>query len=87
MVQAEGTSPPYNFRQITEETIMGDFLEELAIFVVRKTVKGDKSGIEGVDFEYSTKGTRYLFSMKSGLNWGNSSQWSFLQRDSRTNRA
>ncbi len=62
----------------SEETIMGNFLEELALFVVRKTVDGQKSGTKGVDFEYTLGDTRYLFSMKSGAHWGNASQWDDL---------
>ena len=35
---------------------------------------GRKSGIEGIDLEFERDGIRYLVSVKSGPNWGNSSQ-------------
>ena len=64
----------------SEETIMGNFLEELALFVVERTVGGHKSATAGIDFEYTLKETRYLFSMKSGLSWGNAGQWKDLAK-------
>lgn len=63
----------------SEETIMGNFLEELALFVVERTLGGQKSGTKGIDFEYTLGDTRYLFSMKSGVHWGNASQWEDLK--------
>ena len=68
----------------SEETIMGGFLEELAIFVIGKTAGGQKSGIPGVDFEYTLSGKRYLFSMKSSLKWGNAGQWKDLEKSLQT---
>lgn len=63
-----------------EEKIFGDFLESLAIFVAQKRLKATKSSSPGIDLEYMKKGTRFLVSIKSGVNWGNSSQWSALRR-------
>ena len=63
----------------SEEEIIGDFLEELAIFVASKTLSGHKSGITGFDFEYETMDTHYIFALKSGENWGNNSQWIALE--------
>ena len=57
-----------------EETIFGDFLEGLAIFINSKVFKGRKSSTEGIDLEYDEDGIRYIISIKSGPNWGNSSQ-------------
>ena len=57
-----------------EETLFGDFLEGLAIYVAEKALGGMKSGITGVDLEFVKDGARYLVSIKSGPNWGNSSQ-------------
>jgi len=34
-----------------EETIFGEFLEKLAIFVSQESMNGFKSGIEGIDLE------------------------------------
>src|SRR3990172_11796378 len=59
----------------SEEEIIGDFLEELARFVAKKSLNAWKSTFHGIDFEYKRNGTHYLFSVKSGENWGNSSQW------------
>lgn len=57
-----------------EETIFGDFLEDLAIFICEQTYGGRKSTTEGVDLEFERDGQRYLVSIKSGPNWGNASQ-------------
>lgn len=57
-----------------EETMFGNFLEKLAIFVNRKQYGGNKSPAEGIDLDFSKNGTRYLVSIKSGPNWGNSDQ-------------
>ena len=57
-----------------EETIFGEFLEKLAIFVSQECKNGFKSGIEGIDLEIIDDKIRYIISIKSGPNWGNSSQ-------------
>ncbi|MBC8346529.1 MAG: cytosolic protein [Candidatus Marinimicrobia bacterium] len=57
-----------------EETIFGDFLEGLAIFINSKVFNGRKSSTEGIDLEYDENRIRYIISIKSGPNWGNSSQ-------------
>lgn len=57
-----------------EETIFGDFLESLAIHVCSLTFGGRKSTTEGIDLEFDRDGIRYIVSIKSGPNWGNSSQ-------------
>lgn len=57
-----------------EETIFGDFLESLAIYVCAETFGGRKSATEGVDLEFERDGMRYIVSIKSGPHWGNSSQ-------------
>ncbi|MDM8348205.1 PmeII family type II restriction endonuclease [Pseudomonas sp. sp1636] len=57
-----------------EETLFGDWLEGLAIFINAKTYGGRKSGIPGVDLEFDREGCRYIVAIKSGPNWGNSSQ-------------
>ena len=65
----------------SEEKIFGDFLEDLAIFVAQKTVNAKKSSGSGIDFEYRKGNTFFIVSVKSGLNWGNSSQWKALETD------
>lgn len=58
----------------SEEGIFGDWLEGLAIFINEKVYGGKKSGINGIDLEFDKDGNRYIVSIKSGPNWGNSSQ-------------
>lgn len=67
-----------------EETIFGDWLEGLAIFINEKVYKGWKSGIKGVDLEFDNKEIRYIVNIKSGPNWGNSSQISKMIDDFKT---
>jgi hypothetical protein len=57
-----------------EETIFGDWLEGLAIFINEKVYAGRKSGIPNIDLEFDNGGVRYIITIKSGPNWGNSSQ-------------
>ncbi|NPV86968.1 MAG: cytosolic protein [Anaerolineae bacterium] len=57
-----------------EETIFGQFLEKLAVFVCGRVYGGRKSSAEGIDLEFKRGDTLYLVSIKSGPNWGNSSQ-------------
>ncbi|MGA2180084.1 MAG: PmeII family type II restriction endonuclease [Verrucomicrobiota bacterium] len=57
-----------------EETIFGTFLEGLAVFICGKVFGGKKSSAEGVDLEFERGGIYYIVSIKSGPNWGNSSQ-------------
>ena len=62
-----------------EETIFGGFLEELAIFICSQVHGGQKSAAEGIDLEFEKDSIRYIVSIKSGPNWGNSSQVAKLQ--------
>jgi len=64
-----------------EETIFGDFLEGLAVFICNKIYGGWKSGITGVDLELEKDGVRYIINIKSGPNWGNSRQISKMRQD------
>jgi hypothetical protein len=57
-----------------EETVFGEFLEKLAIFVCGKVFGGRKSSAEGIDLEFTREGIIYIVAVKSGPNWGNSSQ-------------
>lgn len=67
-----------------EETIFGDWLEGLAIFINEKVYGGWKSGITGIDLEFDKDGTRHIVTIKSGPNWGNSSQIKKMTFDFRT---
>jgi hypothetical protein len=66
-----------------EETIFGNFLEGLAIFVNQRVFAGQKSTTQGVDLEFNKGKTRYIVAIKSGPNWGNSSQIRKMQDDFR----
>ena len=57
-----------------EETLFGAFLEGLAIYVAETVHNGWKSSATGIDLEFVKNETRYIVSIKSGPNWGNSSQ-------------
>ncbi len=65
----------------SEEKLFGDFLEELAIFVAAKSYGGRKSGAQGIDLEFERNNALHIVSIKSGPNWGNSSQQSKQQAD------
>jgi len=57
-----------------EETIFGAFLENVAIYACSIALGGIKSGIEGIDLEFTKDDTRYIVSIKSGPKWANKSQ-------------
>lgn len=67
-----------------EETIFGDWLEGLAIYINSKVYGGKKSGITGIDLEFDNDGVRYIITIKSGPNWGNSSQVTKMISDFKT---
>lgn len=65
-----------------EEAIFGEFLEGLAIFINEKVYDGKKSSAEGtIDLEFNKEGKKYIVSIKSGPNWGNSSQIRKMKED------
>ena len=65
----------------SEETIFGDWLEGLAIFISSTVYGGKKSSATGIDLEFDKGNLRYIVSIKSGPNWGNSSQIKKLEND------
>lgn len=67
-----------------EETLFGDWLEGLAIFINSKVYGGWKSGTQGIDLEFNNKGIRNIIAIKSGPNWGNSSQIKKMRDDFKT---
>jgi hypothetical protein len=69
-----------------EETIFGDWLEGLAIFINNKVYVGKKSGITGIDLEFDKDDVRYIVTIKSGPNWGNSRQIASMIKDFNTAR-
>ena len=67
------------FLSSSEEGLFGGFLEELAVFVCAQVFDGRKSSGEGIDLEFERDQTKYIVSIKSGPNWGNSSQIKKMQ--------
>lgn len=67
-----------------EETVFGDWLEGLAIFINNIVFDGRKSGIIGIDLEFDSQGVRNIVAIKSGPNWGNSSQVAKMIADFKT---
>jgi Type II restriction endonuclease EcoO109I len=63
----------------SEEASFGTFLEGLAVHVAHLAYGGQKSSSAGLDLDFTRDGVRYLVSVKSGPNWGNSSSWADLK--------
>lgn len=68
----------------SEEGIFGDWLEGLAIFINGIVYDGRKSTTKGIDLEFDKNGTRFIVNIKSGPNWGNSSQIAKMVSDFKT---
>jgi hypothetical protein len=58
----------------SEESIFGNWLERLAIFINDSVFQGRKAGIPGIDLDFDRDGKRYIVAIKSGPNWGNDGQ-------------
>lgn len=69
------------FLSSQEETVFGDFLEGLSIYICGKVYGGRKSSAEGIDLEFEKDDKRYIVAIKSGPNWGNSSQIRKMRED------
>lgn len=69
------------FMSSAEETMFGDWLEGLAIFVASRVYGGVKSTSEGIDLEMDKDGIHYIVSIKSGPNWSNSSSMAKLKQN------
>lgn len=61
------------FVSSAEETLFGEWLEKLAIFVAEVVYGGRKSSTEGIDLEMVIDGIHYAVSIKSGPHWSNAS--------------
>jgi hypothetical protein len=72
------------FLSSQEETIFGDFLEGLARFINGYIYGGQKSSATGLDLEFVKNDIRYLVDIKSGPNWGNSSQIKKMKENFKT---
>lgn len=62
------------FLQSQEETLFGDFIEGLAIFVADKVFGAKKTDLVGMDLEFVKDDVIYIIEIKAGWNWGNASQ-------------
>jgi hypothetical protein len=90
LLKAKGLSTPRDlvktildaFLSSQEETMLGAFLEGLAVFTAEKAqgAKG-KSSTTGLDIEMDKAGIRYFIAVKSGPSWGNSSQIAKMRED------
>ena len=58
----------------SEETKFGQTLEDIAVEICGLAFGGYKSAATGIDLEFRRNDRRYLVSIKSGPNWGNSTQ-------------
>ena len=57
-----------------EETLFGNFLEGIAIFVCNQIYDGFKSRLRGIDLEFVRDDRYYIVSIKSGPKWANADQ-------------
>lgn len=64
----------------SEETIFGNAIEDIAVAMCRHAKGGRKSAVGNIDLEYDVGNTRTIVQIKSGVNWGNSSQKQALLR-------
>lgn len=72
------------FLSSQEETIFGDFLEGVAVFVATHIYDGFKPTVEeltGIDLVFEKDGRVFVVDIKSGPNWGNSSQKQKMYRN------
>ncbi len=67
------------FLSSSEETIFGKDLEQIAIGICQQARGGKGAGIESIDLEYGDQSSRNVVQIKSGPNWGNSSQRKALE--------
>lgn len=58
----------------SEESIFGNWLERLAIFINQSVYGGQKAVVPGIDLDFNNGTNRYLVTIKSGPDWGNDSQ-------------
>ena len=68
------------FLSASEETMFGNILQAVALSVCKHANGGRLSSSSGIDIEYDEGNVRKLIQVKSGKNWGNSSQKKSLVR-------
>ena len=69
-----------------EESIFGNWMEGVAMFVAERVYGGYKSSAEGIDLEFDKEGVHYLVSVKSGPSWSNSTSMKKQKEQFRTAR-
>ena len=69
-----------------EESIFGNWMEGVAMFVAEKVYGGYKSSAEGIDLEFDKDGIHYFVSVKSGPAWSNSTSMKKQKEQFRTAR-
>jgi hypothetical protein len=93
LLKAKGLSTPRDliktildaYLSSQEETMLGGFLEGLAVFAAEKAYGAHgKSATKGIDIELDKDGTRFFMAVKSGPSWGNSSQIEKMRTDFKT---
>src|SRR4030066_1817442 len=62
------------FLQSQEETLFGQFIEGLAIYVCDKVYGAKKSDLTGIDLEFEKDNCIYIVEIKAGWIGGNASQ-------------
>ncbi len=74
------------FLSSQEETLFGNLLEGLAIFVAQTLWNGEKSKRKSLDLEFERDDKLFLVGIKSGVNWGNSDQISAMKTNFKSAR-
>lgn len=72
------------FLSSQEETIFGNLLEGLAIFVCKKVFRGEKAEagkFKSIDLIFNREGKTYIVSIKSGVYWGNKDQIAEMKKN------
>lgn len=72
------------FLSSQEETIFGNLMEELAIFVCEKIFNGrkaEKGKFKSIDLIFERENKTYIVSIKSGIYWGNKDQISEMKKN------
>jgi hypothetical protein len=78
-----------SFLSSQEETIFGNLLEALAIFVCERVYAGHKAEegvLKSIDLEFIKDGKYHIVGIKSGPNWGNKDQVDRMKSNFKTAR-
>lgn len=74
------------FLSSQEETLFGEFMEGVAVFVAERVCDGRKPSTDeltGIDLVFEKSENVYVVDIKSGPNWGNASQKAAMRRNFR----